>query len=246
MAARSPSPSAAMLSPPRKSVELQDAGAHSLGNWRFSLAVCLLKLTGRTESSEGEDEHFSDASEGHPGAQVASGRNSPIPITRVEKVDDAPSHGEVPGTPAYELRKVDAVPDEIDLAPEAIRSNRSSRSISDLPLTPGGTPIPKTVVEKIDPSTPSHGDIPGTPAYEIRKADAAPDVILKAPEPGKRGTPLQFEPESDLAERPIPKTIVSRADSLPSVDNAEVIAANEIRKAHAALDAEEFGIDGPG
>jgi hypothetical protein len=41
--------------------------------------------------------------------------------------------------------------------------------------------VPKMVVEKIDPTEPAHGDVPGTAAYEMRKADAEPDVILKAP-----------------------------------------------------------------
>jgi hypothetical protein len=43
---------------------------------------------------ESSDEHFSDASEGQP---KRSNATSPIPITRVERVDDEPAHGEVPG-----------------------------------------------------------------------------------------------------------------------------------------------------
>jgi hypothetical protein len=53
-------------------------------------------------------------------------------------------------------------------------------------ITPGGTPIPMTVVEKVDPEEPSHGDIPGTIAHKVRAADAVPDVILKAPQPPQR------------------------------------------------------------
>lgn len=133
------------------------------------------------------DEHFSDASEGrNKQAQPAPnpGDASPIPITRVERVDDEPSYGEVPGTDAYKMRVQDAVPDEVEVVPEGNRSRSTSRvSNSDRPITPGGTPIPKTVVEKVDPAQPSHGDVPGTHAYELRAADAIPDVILKAPEP---------------------------------------------------------------
>lgn len=148
------------LAPPRKSVELEDPGAKEL---------------------DSSDEHFSDASEGRPARNEAT---SPIPITRVERVDDEPAHGEVPGTEAYKMRTQDAVPDEVEIVPDGQRSRSTSRvSASDRPLTPGGTPIPKTIVEKIDPDKPSYGDVPGTHAHQLRLADAQPDVILKVPEP---------------------------------------------------------------
>lgn len=108
--------------------------------------------------------------------------NSPIPITRVERVDDVPAHGEVPGTAAYKIRTQDAVPDEIEVIPEGLRSRSASHlREDDRPLTPGGTPIPKTVVEKVDPSQPGHGDVPGTAAYEMRTADAKPDEVITSP-----------------------------------------------------------------
>jgi len=43
----------------------------------------------------------------------------PIPITRVERVDDEPSHGEVPGTEAYDMRTADAEPDQFAVIPES-------------------------------------------------------------------------------------------------------------------------------
>lgn len=48
--------------------------------------------------------------------------------------------------------------------------------------TPGGLPIPKTVVEKVEPENPSHGEVPGTAAYDIRTEDAQPDEVRVAPE----------------------------------------------------------------
>jgi hypothetical protein len=107
-------------------------------------------------------------------------------------VDDSALHGEVPGTPAYEMRMADAVPDEIEIVPEGRRSRSAttssqprSRSHSQLsierPQTPGGTPIPRTVVEKVD-FKPAYGEVEGTPAKEMRTADAMPDEIRKAPE----------------------------------------------------------------
>lgn len=143
----------------------------------FSIC-CKLTIPADETSS---DEHFSDASEGQVNRNEAT---SPIPITRVERVDDEPAHGEVPGTDAYKKRTQDAVPDEVEIVPDGQRSRSTSRvSINDRPLTPGGSAVPKTVVEKIDPDQPSHGDVPGTHAHELRRADAEPDVIIKAPEP---------------------------------------------------------------
>ena len=49
------------------------------------------------------------------------------------------------------------------------------------PQTPGGSPIPKTVVEKVD-FKPSHGEVEGTLAKEQRMADAMPDEVVRAPE----------------------------------------------------------------
>ena len=96
------------------------------------------------------------------------------------------------------MRMSDAVPDEIEVIPEGRRSRSAttssqprSRSHSQLsmesrPATPGGTPIPKTVVEKVD-FKPSYGEVDGTPAKEMRMADAMPDEIRKAPaSAGKR------------------------------------------------------------
>lgn len=157
------------LAPPRKSVELQDPGAKDLAD-------------------SSSDEHFSDATEGHTPIRPDRGEaTSPIPVTRVERVDDEPAHGEVPGTDAYNKRLQDAVPDEVEVVPEGQRSRSASRlSASDRPHTPGGTLIPKTVVEKIDPDEPSYGDVPGTHAFEVRAADAVPDIVLKAPQPPQR------------------------------------------------------------
>lgn len=148
-----------------------------------------------TTSDESSDEHFSDASEGHASQIRRSDATSPIPITRVERVDDEPAHGEVPGTEAYHKRTQDAVPDEVEIIPDGLRSRSTSRvSMSDRPLTPGGadrpltpggSPIPKTVVERID-DQPSHGEVPGTHAHQLRLADAEPDVIIKIPQPPEK------------------------------------------------------------
>ncbi|WPH03274.1 Hypothetical protein R9X50_00615100 [Acrodontium crateriforme] len=147
-------------------VEAQDPGAHDL--------------------SDSED-HFSSASEGHSTTNSISSPKSPIPITRVERVDDEPAHGEVPGTPAYAIRTQDAVPDEIEVIPDGQRSRSGTRTrgLSNLsqtsrPGTPGGSSIPKTVVERVD-DKPAHGEVEGTLAKEMRGADAVPDEVRQAP-----------------------------------------------------------------
>lgn len=98
----------------------------------------------------------------------------PIPLMVVEKVDpSSPSHGEVPGTLAHDMRAADAVP---DLVVRSGERSRSSSTRSRAGSTPGDLPIPITKVEKID-SSPRHGEVPGTKAYELRRGDAEPDIV---------------------------------------------------------------------
>ncbi|KAF4842646.1 hypotheticall protein [Colletotrichum siamense] len=137
------------LSPPKRS-SISDPGAHDLAE------------------SDSED-HFSDAQS----APLSPG-TSPIPKTRVEKVDDEPSYGEVPGTEAYRMREGDAEPDEI-----AIQENKSEEETSSdavPPPSPGGQPIPKTVVEEVPGTSGPHSE----EYAEKRKADAPADLVLKA------------------------------------------------------------------
>jgi hypothetical protein len=198
-----------------------------------------------------EDEHFSDASEGHQRShsRPQSGRASPIPLTRVERVDDRPAHGDIPGTAAHEKRQQDAVPDEIEIIPEGSRSRSSSTSGSQKrPLTPGGSPIPRTIVEKVDTNEPSHGDVPGTLAYEKRRADAVPDLVIKVPEPG-------VDPPSDGAESnepesvtgaQVPATVVSQVDSTAIEGTTSSLHAHRRRPSDAAPDVIQTIPDAPG
>lgn len=108
----------------------------------------------------------------------------PIPLTIVERVDDKPAHGEVPGTPAHAKHAADAVPDLLIRSGSRSRSN-STRSRAN--STPGDLPIPITRVERVD-SEPRHGEVPGTEAYDKRKGDAKPDEEVEVgdvPAPGK-------------------------------------------------------------
>ena len=120
------------------------------------------------ESSESDD-HFSDAQS----APSESHRNSPIPKTRVEKVSDEPSYGEVPGTEAYKKREGDAEPDEIAIIPD--KATQAPQVDGAKSPTPGGHPIPKTVVEETEDAAGSetHGE-------KRHRSDPPPDLVLKA------------------------------------------------------------------
>ncbi|GIJ99227.1 hypothetical protein Aspvir_001357 [Aspergillus viridinutans] len=223
MSERLSRPSSPYLEPPRRSVELEDSGAQD-----------------------------SDASEGHErsDSRPQSGRTSPIPLTRVERVDDRPAHGEIPGTTAYEKRDQDAVPDEIEIIPTGSRSRSSSTVGSQKrPLTPGGSPIPRTIVEKVDLNQPSHGDVPGTLAYEKRRADAVPDLVIKAPErKSDIDSPADGaesnEPESVTGTQ-VPATVVSQVDSTAIEDTTFSLHAHQGRPSDATPDVTEKIPDAP-
>lgn len=89
-------------------------------------------------------------------------------------MDDEPSYGEVPGTEAYDKRTGDAAPDEIAIVTYDV--DKAGSSTDDL-TTPGGQPIPKTVVVET-------ADAPGSETHHynehLHEADAAPDYVKKA------------------------------------------------------------------
>jgi hypothetical protein len=193
-----------------------------------------------SESSDSDD-HFSDA---QSGLEHTSGDISPVPLTRVEKVDDEPSHGEVPGTDAYHKRVQDAAPDEIEIIPEGTESRPRSAMNTQSP-TPEGQPVPITVVEKVDPAAPSHGEVPGTLAHDIRAADAVPDVVVKtgshSSSPSDRS-----RANSTPGDRPIPVTKVEKVDTAPSHGEVLGTKAFELRKGDAEPDIVEEVGDAPG
>lgn len=170
-----------------------------------------------------------------------SGVTSPVPVTRVEKVDSEPSYGEVPGTAAYNMREHDAQPDEIAVVPDTEQSSHSSDSEGPS-STPGGQPIPSTMVEKIDPSEPSHGTVPGTLAHEKRAADAVPDMVVKSGSP----SPNRSRSNTTPGDLPIPLTRVEKVDSEPSYGEVPGTRAFELRKGDSQPDVVEEVGDAPG
>jgi hypothetical protein len=187
-----------------------------------------------TESDS--DDHFSDA---QSGGDRNSGNASPVPITRVEKVDDEPSYGEVPGTEAYHMRESDAEPDEIAIIGGGQRPEISS------PTTPGGQPIPLMVVEKVDPSSPSYGEVPGTLAHEKHAADAVPDLVVKSGQ-RSRSSSTRSRANSTPGDLPIPITRVERVDSEPRHGEVPGTEAYAMRRGDAQPDEVEEVGDVPG
>lgn len=195
-----------------------------------------------TESSDSDD-HFSDAQSGLEATSEIANPSVPIPHTRVEKVDDETRYGEEPGTDAYRMREQDAAPDEIEVVPEGRRS-ASSLSTSN-PTSPGGQPIPLTIVEKIDPESPSHGEVPGTEAHEKRLADAVPDMVVRSGSRSRSST-MRSRSGSTPGDLPIPVTKVERVDSKLAHGEVPGTKAYELRRGDAQPDIVEEVGDLPG
>lgn len=147
----------------------------------------------------------------------------------------------MPGTEAYNLRRQDAVPDELEIVGDT--SNPSFRRTSQsrperISTTPGGSPIPKTVVEKIDSTSPSHGEVPGTTAHSMRQADAVPDVILQSPK-AKAAFGDSSPASASSPGVSIPKTVVTKVDEQPSHGEVPGTEAFNMRTEDATPDVVE-------
>lgn len=160
----------------------------------------------------------------------------------VEQPEIAPNHGGKLSIDTHHERAADALVERVGRMAED-DERMASNSVSSRPTTPGGYPIPITVVEKVDPSTPSYGEIPGTLAHELRKADAVPDLVLKTGT--GRSTPVQnsrSRASSTPGDLPIPITKVEKVDMRPSHGEVPGTVAYEMRKSDAQPDVvEEVG-----
>lgn len=163
----------------------------------------------------------------------------------MEKIDDEPSYGEVPGTEAYKKREQDAEPDIIAVMSPIRRSESGS------PATPGGQPIPTTIVEKVD-ETPSYGEVPGTEAHRQHAADAVPDFVVRSGSHSRsnsirsRANSTRSRANSTPGDLPIPITRVERVDSAPRHGEVPGTEAYELRKGDAKPDEEAEVEDVPG
>lgn len=143
---------------------------------------------GAHELEPDSDDQFHDA-KSETRSRSHSRPVSPIPITRVERVDHEASYGEVPGTEAYEKRAEDARPDEVAFIEEEEKTE-SPGVMS--PTTPGGQPIPKTVLEEVPPS-PVLGGLSRSSTHKHKRhmSDAMPDLILHVEDRGDVTPPVK-------------------------------------------------------
>jgi hypothetical protein len=140
------------------------------------------------------------------------------------------------------MRVEDAQPDEIAVMPGDESTKPKSPPI-DRPSTPGGHPIPITVVERVDASSATFRGLPGTGSHHVHKADAEPDVVLDSSEArGMSPEALRSRASSIAGDIPIPVTKVEKADSVPSHGEVPGTDAYETRKGDAKPDIlEEVG-----
>jgi hypothetical protein len=220
------------LSKPSKA-KLGDPGANSVAGKFLSHRFSDPSNQG-LDSSDDSSDRFTDASEGRKRAASVSSEKTPVPLTRVERIDDTPAYGEVPGTAAYNMRARDAVPDEVEVV---TRSRSASRvNPADRPIASGLPPVPKIVAIKIDPDVRGYGDVPGTEAYEKRKADAVPDIVLKSPDAG-RAPDNPFAGKSDRPHQGPPLT----GQGSPTVSSYRSPTESAIPRPLPELDAESTG-----
>lgn len=210
------------MTPPKRT-NTGDPGAHEL------------------ESSESED-HFSDAQSAAP----ESNRGSPLPKLRVEKVSNEPSYGEVPGTEAYKKREGDAAPDEIAVIPDTPAYEPVCGAAELRSPTPGGQPIPRTVLEE---TADSAGSVSHPEKHH--ESDPEPDEVLKAVEKSKDDgdaaadtpiTPSIPSPSTDRApEKPIEK--MSTTSRPPSPAGLEPSDESPEAQADGDYADDDFGDD---
>ena len=148
----------------------------------------------------------------------------------------------MPGTAAYRLRESDSVPDDVQIAREGQKGAEKSHEGS-RPSSPA-TPVPKTIVDKVDPLSPSHGDVPGTAAHSKRQADAVPDVIRPASRSSNNSS-QQDLPGATSTNVPVPTTVITKVDSKPSHGEVPGTEAHDIRQGDAKPDIVETKGDVP-
>ena len=136
------------------------------------------------------------------------------------------------------------MPDEVEVMAESTPSDKRSDATLDQSRSLEGTPVPMTVVEKIDPQVADHGEEPGTVAYELRMADAPPDKIYKIDDP-RMGESQEDQQTSNEVDPPLPETTLSRVESLPN-DSSQSFTAHRRRPSDALPDSEELVLDGSG
>ncbi|POS84969.1 hypothetical protein EPUL_002444 [Erysiphe pulchra] len=174
--------------------------------------------TNEHADSSDSDDHFSDA---QSGLEQVTSNNSLFSAQS--------NHNERPETTVQNLHDHEIAPDQNSIPIEL--GSESPKLIRNFSF-----PIPITIVEKIDPSSLSHGEVPGTEAHEIRAADAAPDLVVKVTSGHTRPWSNRARAVSTPGDRPIPITRVERIDRRPSYGEIPGTLAYEARRKDAVPD----------
>lgn len=178
--------------------------------------------------SSDSDDHFSDA---HSGLEHVTSNNSLFSAQS--------NHNEEPETTVQNLYEHEIAHNQNSISKELDEEfPKITRNLS--------FPIPITIVEKIDPSALSHGEVPGTEAHEIRAADASPDLVVKVTSGNTRPWSNRARATSTPGDRPIPITKVERIDRRPSYGEIPGTLAYEARRKDAVPDIIEEVEDIPG
>lgn len=126
----------------------------------------------------------------------------------------------MPGTDAYDKRKADAAPDEVEVVPEEDMNDDAAREHQyDIPGSQNKS-IPTTVVEMVD-SDNSYSEVSSAEAVGKRSADATPDVVVTVSDSDKSsGDTINQSPQTHKSAPNVPQTTVSGAGeiSIPSRD----------------------------
>ncbi|KAJ3520488.1 hypothetical protein NM208_g13687 [Fusarium decemcellulare] len=190
------------------------------------------------EESDSDDQ-FTDAQSDAASDAASSKISSPVPKTRVERVDDQPSYGEIPGTQAYAMREQDAQPDEIAIAPEESKSQDSSSTVS--------ATGPTTIVEEAPgPRSRSHS----IQYEERRKADASPDIVVDSDGQVREiqgesttGETTTDDPSSHSPDSPASKSQEDEPSEKPTIIAAPVQDGNSDDDDAEDDDEDDFGDD---
>ena len=135
------------------------------------------------------------------------------------------------------MRIQDAVPDELEIIPEGEASKHATgHALPNKYQAAATVPIPITVVQKVEPASPSHGEVPGTAAHSIRKADAIPDVIIQVNDPGVPSVEAQSDSKS--ASVPFSETGNASWDTVSSKNEDVMGASSDMRWEEGNLNTE--------
>jgi hypothetical protein len=197
-------------------------------------------LASRMRKNDAEPDEVAVVPDTTGGVDSSANKGRLIHTNIVEKVEPSSlAHGEISGILAHDQRTTDAAP---NMVVELDHSSPQFNQHSGVASTPGNLPIPITKIEKVD-SAPSHGEVPGTKAFEMRKEDAEPDIVEEVGDsPGKTNL---IPDKSERLTRSVSPTFHGARSSAISHSRGSLSGAGEIMTKDG-FDEQEDGFIGGG